>query len=273
PLRRWTIAHELGHFVLGHPAPPAGELYRPHQRCRRRDRRHQEDEANSFASVLLIPGRDLAECCDTRPMTLDAPLRLADLCDVPLAASALRLTEVSWRTCAIVVSIKGVMLGVWPSLTFLCRNAGRIWRGDPLLPGSLARRFFDSGEPCGPPALVPASAWLNGADPGLQLQEHSVAMAPLDAVVTMLMMARNPAETMAADRPKLMTVLTMMIGLIPVLWSTGTGADVMKRIAAPMVVYWFDVNVTVLGEGYRSRSMGKGGSCGRLVEFGAANAA
>jgi len=36
-------------------------------------------------------------------------------------------------------------------------------------------------------------------------------------------------------RPKLMTVLTMMIGLIPVLWSEGTGADVMKRIAAPMV--------------------------------------
>ena len=36
-------------------------------------------------------------------------------------------------------------------------------------------------------------------------------------------------------RPKLMTVLTMMLGLVPVLWSTGTGADVMKRIAAPMV--------------------------------------
>jgi Cu(I)/Ag(I) efflux system membrane protein CusA/SilA len=36
-------------------------------------------------------------------------------------------------------------------------------------------------------------------------------------------------------RPKLMTVATMIIGLIPVLWSTGTGADVMKRIAAPMV--------------------------------------
>lgn len=36
-------------------------------------------------------------------------------------------------------------------------------------------------------------------------------------------------------RPKLMTVLTMMIGLTPVLWSSGTGADVMKRIAAPMV--------------------------------------
>jgi Cu(I)/Ag(I) efflux system membrane protein CusA/SilA len=36
-------------------------------------------------------------------------------------------------------------------------------------------------------------------------------------------------------RPKLMTVATMIIGLVPVLWSTGVGADVMKRIAAPMI--------------------------------------
>ena len=36
-------------------------------------------------------------------------------------------------------------------------------------------------------------------------------------------------------RPKLMTVAAMIIGLVPVLWSTGSGADVMKRIAAPMV--------------------------------------
>ncbi len=36
-------------------------------------------------------------------------------------------------------------------------------------------------------------------------------------------------------RPKLMTVLAAMIGLLPMLWSDGTGADVMKRIAAPMV--------------------------------------
>ncbi len=36
-------------------------------------------------------------------------------------------------------------------------------------------------------------------------------------------------------RPKLMTVSTMMIGLVPILFSNGAGADVMKRIAAPMV--------------------------------------
>jgi copper/silver efflux system protein len=36
-------------------------------------------------------------------------------------------------------------------------------------------------------------------------------------------------------RPKLMTVMTTTIGLVPVLWATGAGADVMKRIAAPMI--------------------------------------
>ena len=32
-----------------------------------------------------------------------------------------------------------------------------------------------------------------------------------------------------------MTVVTILAGLVPILWSAGTGADVMKRIAAPMV--------------------------------------
>lgn len=36
-------------------------------------------------------------------------------------------------------------------------------------------------------------------------------------------------------RPKMMTVLTILVGLLPIMWSQGTGADVMKRIAAPMV--------------------------------------
>ena len=36
-------------------------------------------------------------------------------------------------------------------------------------------------------------------------------------------------------RPKLMTVAALFLGLIPIMWSVGAGADVMKRIAAPMI--------------------------------------
>jgi Cu(I)/Ag(I) efflux system membrane protein CusA/SilA len=36
-------------------------------------------------------------------------------------------------------------------------------------------------------------------------------------------------------RPKMMTVMAMIMGLLPLMWSHGTGADVMKRVAAPMV--------------------------------------
>lgn len=36
-------------------------------------------------------------------------------------------------------------------------------------------------------------------------------------------------------RPKFMTVACMFLGLVPIMWSAGTGADVMRRIAAPMI--------------------------------------
>jgi Cu(I)/Ag(I) efflux system membrane protein CusA/SilA len=36
-------------------------------------------------------------------------------------------------------------------------------------------------------------------------------------------------------RPKMMTVMAILMGLLPIMWGTGAGSDVMKRIAAPMV--------------------------------------
>src|SRR3546814_9701267 len=36
-------------------------------------------------------------------------------------------------------------------------------------------------------------------------------------------------------RPKMMTVVAIMAGLVPILWSTGAGSEVMRRIAVPMI--------------------------------------
>jgi Cu(I)/Ag(I) efflux system membrane protein CusA/SilA len=48
---------------------------------------------------------------------------------------------------------------------------------------------------------------------------------------------KDALEEGAVDRvrPKLMTVFTTIIGLIPIMIGTGTGSEVMKRIATPMV--------------------------------------
>ena len=85
-----------------------------------------------------------------------------------------------------------------------------------------------------------------------------IALAGLDAEMGVLMMlylglayrrrqAAGPLQTREdllavitegagrRIRPMLMTGMALLLGLVPILWSDGTGADVMKRIAAPMV--------------------------------------
>ena len=65
-------------------------------------------------------------------------------------------------------------------------------------------------------------------------------------------------------RPKMMTVTAAMMGLMPIMWSTGAGADVMKRVAAPMVgglVTSFLLELLVYPAIYllwRQRSLGRG---------------
>ena len=47
-------------------------------------------------------------------------------------------------------------------------------------------------------------------------------------------------------RPKVMTISVIIAGLLPIMWSNGTGADVMKRIAAPMIGGVVTSGITIL---------------------------
>lgn len=64
-------------------------------------------------------------------------------------------------------------------------------------------------------------------------------------------------------RPKMMTVVTIIAGLLPIMWSHGTGSEVMQRIAAPMIggmVSALVLTLLVLPAAYylwRSRGLGK----------------
>ena len=96
--------------------------------------------------------------------------------------------------------------------------------------------------------------WLLGYHLSVAVWVGLIALAGLDAETGIVMLLyldlawreRKPANREEAReaifhgavkriRPKMMTVATILAGLLPVLWSQGAGADVMKRIAAPMV--------------------------------------
>ena len=101
--------------------------------------------------------------------------------------------------------------------------------------------------------------WLLGYNMSVAVWVGMIALAGLDAETGMLMLLylnlahrervepRRGCATGATSmeaivegaahriRPKHMTVLAILFGLLPILWGHGAGADVMKRIAAPMV--------------------------------------
>ncbi len=69
-------------------------------------------------------------------------------------------------------------------------------------------------------------AWADqqagAADAGAELTRADLAHAIMDGAVERV-------------RPKMMTVAAIMAGLLPILWSTGVGSEVMQRIAVPMI--------------------------------------
>jgi Cu(I)/Ag(I) efflux system membrane protein CusA/SilA len=100
--------------------------------------------------------------------------------------------------------------------------------------------------------------YLLGYNLSLAVWVGIIALAGLDAEtgLVMLLYLDNSYERFKADgrmrtredlwhavhdgavkriRPKTMTVAAAFIGLVPLLWATGTGADVMRRLAAPML--------------------------------------
>jgi copper/silver efflux system protein len=94
------------------------------------------------------------------------------------------------------------------------------------------------------------SIWALGYNTSVAVWVGFIALAGVAAETGVVMILyldeayrRRPDDVAAAVlegaverlRPKMMTVAAIMAGLAPILWGEGTGADVMKRIAAPMV--------------------------------------
>jgi Zn-dependent peptidase ImmA (M78 family) len=185
-VRRWAVAHELGHYVLGHPAPPPETLLAPHPRYFNLHLLPDDEvEADCFALTLLTPERAVRAFHDVRPMTLLAPMILAGACGVSPEAGAIRITELTERACAVVLSHGARILVAAPSLRFVEAFGTLLVPGRPLDQCSIASRYFAGETVLQRPEMVPSATWLDlPSEP--PILEHSLPGTVPGTVLTML---------------------------------------------------------------------------------------
>ncbi len=115
--RAFTIAHELGHFLLHHVPVSAGEV------CTSREidgqsRRPEEEEANAFASALVLPEAMIARWAYAPHANLDAVREIASTFTVAIKTAAIRLVELTPHPWAVVICKDGKVSSVSRSRTF-----------------------------------------------------------------------------------------------------------------------------------------------------------
>ena len=83
--------------------------------------------------------------------------------------------------------------------------------------------------------LLPFGGAIHGGGFILRAVDAGNAGAPDRRVTAELVDDAIREGAVLRVRPKAMTVAVILAGLLPILWGTGTGSEVMQRIAAPMV--------------------------------------
>ena len=153
--RRFTLAHEIGHFVLHRNKQSFRDT---NSELRDYTTDLTEFEANIFAAMLLMPPSLLPEGAGANKPTLDQADAVAGRCHVSLEAALRRLIGLShWRS-ALVVSKDGMIKWVVPSPQF----DGYIEAGRTAHPRSMARMLLETSGLSEDGIVLPASAWVQG---------------------------------------------------------------------------------------------------------------
>jgi hypothetical protein len=188
--RRFSIAHELGHFELGHGAGALAALCSDASGDRHAPGA-DEDAANAFAAELLMPEAMIAPLCER--IDLEIAARIAARFGCSLEASARRLVEITAIPCAVVYAEHGMVRYARRSRTF----AAVIPTGRRLAAGSLAGEHLARGAPLADPGVVAATTWDPRADADADLVEHSRALPDRRATLTLLW-ARDVSDHVGA---------------------------------------------------------------------------
>ncbi len=180
--KRFTLAHEIGHFVL----PGQQEVSAPCKQQRIEnwdaDLYRPELEANRFAAEILMPRGLMAEFVQSEP-SLESIRSIAQLCGTSLTASAVRMITLTPHRAAVVWSQNQKIL--WSKLS---EGFVRWIRKGEVRESSFAAQYYRKQSVPDQLAPVPASAWLyeKGLQEGAQIWEQSVGLKNYGAVLSLL---------------------------------------------------------------------------------------
>lgn len=162
---RFTIAHEVGHYLLGHRIPDECELSAAAPFSVQ-----QEREADVFATEYLMPEAWVRPLCTDVPASLAAVHAIARTFRTSIVASAVRYAELSPAPCAVVYSEHGHVVWAKCSSTF----PGRIPQHVKIGAGAVAFDHHERGQLDDGARTVPSSAWFGNQDPPVaSLVEHA----------------------------------------------------------------------------------------------------
>jgi len=177
--KRFSIAHELGHFVLKH----GHSMWRV---CSNEDmekwyKAHHETEANFFAAELILPKALIEKRCDVRTVNFTPIRKIREEFRCSLTATAIRFVRFCPELCAVVFSKDGVIDWFYKSQDWW----PFIPRGQRLDSRTLAYDFFNGKELPDEAVGVDADAWVEAR--GLEeIVEHSISSRYFNFVLSIL---------------------------------------------------------------------------------------
>jgi Zn-dependent peptidase ImmA (M78 family) len=203
--KRFTVAHEIGHFVIPYhkdleTACGQGVIDRFN-----RDLPRPELEANEFAAELLLPSKIVRSHFDLKkPSLANISVVAADF-QTSLTATSWRYLDLTDAACAIVWSRSG--RAVW------YRTSDAVPFKLPLrdlpAPGSVAGRIFAGEEVVPGPEEVDAELWFypSQAERVELLMEDSISLPNYQAVFTLLWITKIQATALTDEEEELLPEL------------------------------------------------------------------
>lgn len=197
--RRFTVAHELGHYFLdGHPAEiEASGGFHASRAGFTQGNSSIELEADHFASGLLMPTKLVRDVLSGENVGMPGITALSLDADTSLTSAAIRASECAPYPMAVIVSQGENVCYGFLSESFKTLGGRRFLRKGDALPASATREFNSDGSNvrsgkslC---ASTDLSCWFQGS-PSITLDEEIVGLGGYDLTLTILSSEALPED-------------------------------------------------------------------------------